>query len=192
MSRRSNRAKVARVRARYRALSKRITIGQIGAFDLNLVPVAYGLGTCWLYPSGSKATYASLSHNGHSVQAHRFALAVKLNCTLWDLDGFDAAHAPVDICMGGRCCHPDHLFKKTPPKNRSFDRVGTGLNGPRKARPELVPLMYPVGVYQDGTMFDEPWQSNASPALLRFLEMGMKDSLLEMQKTAFGPHRERL
>ena len=132
-----------------------ITIEQIGAFDLKLVPVAYGLGTCWLYPSGSKAVYAMCSHNGHSIQAHRFALAVKLGCTVQWLDEFDAAHSPVEVCMGGRCCHPDHLFKKTPPRNRSFDRVGTGLNGPRKARPELVPLMYPVGVYSDGRMFDE-------------------------------------
>jgi hypothetical protein len=53
-----------------------------------------------------------------------------------DLDEFDAAHAPVEVCMGGRCCHPEHLSKKTTPKNRSSDRVGTGLNGPRKRRPD--------------------------------------------------------
>ena len=189
---RSKKAKDARARSRYRALSQPIMIEQIGAFDFKLVSVAYGLGTCWLYPSGSKAVYAMCSHNGHSIQAHRFALAVKLGCTVQSLDEFDAAHSPVEVCMGGRCCHPDHLFKRTPPRNRSFDRLGTGLNGPRKPRPELIPLMYPVGVYHDGTMFDEPWQSNASPELLRFLEMGLKSSLLEMQKTAFGPHRERL
>lgn len=108
------------------------------------------------------------------------------------LDEFDAAHAPVSVCMGGRCCNPDHLEKKTPPKNRSFDRLGTGRNGPRKPRPELVPLMYPVGLYTDGKLFDEPWQSNASSELIRFLEMGQRDILLQMQKSAFGPHRERL
>jgi hypothetical protein len=187
-----------RYRARRKALSLPITIEQVTGFDLKLVPVAYGNGTCWLYPSGKgtpidtgRTVYSNLKFNGQTVTAHRFALAVKEGCTMMGLENYDAAHAPVSVCMGGRCCNPDHLCKKPVPKNRSFDRIGTGLNGPRKPRPELVSLMYPVGLYSDGKMFDEPWQSNASSALIRFLELGLKSTLLEMQKVAFGPHRER-
>jgi hypothetical protein len=184
--RRRNKKYCIRGRKRYCALSERITLQQISDFDCKLVPVAYGMGTCWLpltnSRSGSTKAYGRMRFNGENVLTHRFALAVKLGCTLWDLEGYDASHAPVSVCMGGMCCSPEHLTKKMANPNRSWDRIKDGLSGHRKARPELVPLMYPVGIYSDGKMFDETWQSNASPELIRFLEMGIKAELAAMHE----------
>jgi len=120
------------------ALSKPITEQQIRDFEKHLVPVHYGKGFCWLFgaksSSGANASYGKLKFNGHWVAAHRFALAVKLGITPWELDGFWAGHGKVDKCVGTRCCNPDHLRKEIPPEGfwqRSKDRLKVGMKPER-------------------------------------------------------------
>jgi len=92
-----------------------------------------------------------MKFNGVWTGSHRFALAVKLGVTLWDLEGFWAGHAPIAVCMGGRCCNPDHLSKETPPIGawaRSKDRREVGTK-PKRSKEEIrhmVNLMYPKGL----------------------------------------------
>lgn len=148
--------------------------------DSKLVGVNYGGGECWLYPSkstgGASQSYGRMKFHGVWVMAHRFALAVKLGFTLWDLEGFDASHAPLAVCVGGRCCNPEHLTKKLPKRNRSWDRIRDGLSGPKKKRPELLPLMYPTGgLPKDDDrrrLYREAWRSSVKPRLITYLKSG--------------------
>ncbi len=189
--RRDNR-KTARVRDRYAALSRRITLEQISQFSSRLVRVDYGNGECWPYllrksVGGASKNYARLKFNGAWVMAHRFALAVKLGCTIWSLEGFDCSHVPLK-CIGGKCCNPEHLFKKKPQANRSWDRAkevaAFGLNAKARTEKEktaMIAAMYPGGMVSDGALFDQPWEQNVSPELRRFLEMGLRNDMQNMQ-----------
>jgi len=177
-----------RYRARYAALSQPITLEEILEFSGRLVAVDYGHGQCWIYPGksvgGASNTYARMWFRGLWVGAHRFALAIKEGCTLWDLEGFEAGHAHKGICQGGRCCNPEHLTRQTPPVNRwqrsqDYKKYGNGERTPEEKR-ALFTAMYPEGMSIDGKLFDEPWQSNASPELLHFLEMGLKKEFQNM------------
>ena len=189
---RNERRKTARYKARRKAFSPRITLEQVLEFGSKLVKVDYGTGEgCWLHTSksysGASKTYVRFRHNGELAQAHRFALAVKLGCTLWDLEGYDAAHSSKAICLGGRCCNPEHLTKKLSDPNRSWDRskdaAQFGDKAPTRTRGEKVAMMkamYPRGIKINGQLFDDRWQSNASPALARFLELGLRNELQNM------------
>ena len=140
---------------RYRSLSQPITAEQIINASSYLEAVPYGSGCCWLYcaksSSGVNNGYSRMKFNGVWVGSHRFALAVKLGLTLWDLEGFWAGHAPITVCMGGRCCNPDHLSKETPPIGiwaRSKDRrkVGTKPERTKREIRRMVNLMHPRGL----------------------------------------------
>src|SRR5438128_104998 len=119
---------------RHKALSQPITTEQVINASQYLEAVPYANGFCWVYgaksSSGVHDGYGRMKFNGVWTGPHRFVLALKLGVTLWDLEGFWAGHAPINICMGGRCCKPEHLHKETPPMGiwqRSKDRreVGT-------------------------------------------------------------------
>ena len=130
--------------------------------------------------------YARLRFNGVWVGAHRFALAVKLGCTMSDLDGYDCAHLPLR-CVGSKCCNPAHLTKKESEPNRSWDRAKVAaafgrstITGTEKELRAMVAAMYPTGMLSDGSLLDQPWEQNVSPELRRFLEMGFKNDLQKM------------
>jgi hypothetical protein len=165
----------ARTKARELALSLPITIEQVIAFDCKIVPVMHGYGECWLHlsksSSGETGSYGQMQHNGQTIGSHRFALAVKLGCTLSDLKGFDASHAPLTICMGGRCCNPAHLEKKQETANRSRDRIRDGVSGHKRPRPELFPIVFPLGVPPDhgDLRRQETCRSDVRPRLLQFV-----------------------
>ena len=172
-----------RLRKRYKALRQPITLEQVVAYSARLVHVDYGNdGGCWLFTgkssSGASRAYARLSHNGCLINASRFALAVKLGCTIWDLDGFDAAHASKAVCMGGRCCRPDHLNRKPREPNRSWDRAKeAGLYGDKvttrsleEAR-KLVAAMYPAGLKAAKSLSDQEWSSFVTGHMLALLQM---------------------
>jgi hypothetical protein len=140
---------------RHRALSQPITAEQITNASSYLKAVPYGSGCCWLYGAkssgGVNSVYGRMKFNGVWTGPHRFALAVKLGVTLWDLEGFWAGHAPITVCMGGRCCNPDHLNKETPPVGawaRSKDRreVGTKPKRTKEQIRHMVNLMHPKGL----------------------------------------------
>lgn len=186
-------AQKKRLQAKYRAFSQPFTAEEIADFDGRLVAVNYGRGKCWLYPgktvNGDSKDYARKWFRGQWTGAHRIALAIKLGCTLWDLEGYDAAHARKDICMGGRCCNPEHLSKKLSEPNRSWGRAKDaaefGNSVPQRTREQkrhMMSTMYPAGMPNDGRMFDDPWQDNVSLELLRFLEMGMQNEYKNMQE----------
>ncbi len=191
---RNNRRKTARYKARRKALSQQITLEQVCEFSSRLVRVDYGTGDgCWLYlgksAGGASKAYARKKHNGELVMVHRFALAVKLGCTVWDLEGYDCGHSSKAVCIGGRCCNPDHLTPKLSDPNRSWDRAKDAEKFGDKATtrtPEektaMMKAMYPAGVSNNGKLFDEPWQSNVSPELTRFLEIGLKQDLQNMRQ----------
>jgi hypothetical protein len=185
----------ARNKLRYAALRRPITLEQIAEFSARLVHVDYGsAGGCWIFTGKSVArqskAYGRMSYNNLPIVAHRFALAVKLGCTLWDLEGYDAAHSSKAVCKGGRCCHPDHLTKKPSEPNRSWDRAkDAGLYGDKvttrtleEAR-KLLAAMYPAGLPINRPLFDQPWQSNVSPELMGFLEKGLRQELRNMHQT---------
>jgi hypothetical protein len=140
---------------RYKALSQPITGEQVLNASRYLEVVPYAKGFCWLYcaksSGGTDSTYGRMKFNGVWIGPHRFALALKLGVTLWDLEGYWAGHAPINICMGGRCCNPDHLRKETPPMGawqRSKDRREVGIK-PKRTPQEirhLLALMHPNGL----------------------------------------------
>lgn len=178
-----------RLKKRCKALSRPITLEQVAKFSAHLAHVDYGNdGGCWLFTgkstSGASQVYARISHNGCLINAHRFALAVKLGCTLWDLEGYDAAHASKAVCVGGRCCRPEHLTKKLSDPNRSWDRRKDAsvygdkvtIRTPEEVQ-RLLAALYPFALKPSPPLFDEPWQSNASPELLAFLEIGLRGDL---------------
>ncbi|HEX3739624.1 MAG TPA: hypothetical protein VHV29_07850 [Terriglobales bacterium] len=190
-AKRKIRRQTKRHKERYRAFRVPITLEQVCEFSSRLVRVDYGGQCCWLYPGksvgGGSKVYARMKFNGELIMAHRFALAVKLGCTLWDLEGYDAAHSSKVLCIGGRCCNPEHLFKKTSEQNRSWDRAKDAARYGDKAttRSEkeiksMMDAMYPIGMPNDGKLFDEPWEQNVSPLLRQVLEMGMKHELENM------------
>jgi hypothetical protein len=193
--RRRIKAQDARHKQKRKRLSLRITLQQVAEFSARLVPINYGSGSgCWIYPSkgstGASGSYAYYSFNGVQIGPHRFALAVKLGCTLWDLDGFDAAHSSKEICVGGRCCNPDHLYKKRSEPNRSWDRAkdaarygNTVVTRTEPQARKLLAAMYPMGLVPNSSLFDEPWQQNVSPELTAFLENGIRG---RVQKGAFA------
>lgn len=185
----------ARNKARYTALSRQITLAQVADFSSHLAHVDYGnAGGCWIFTAKSTAgaanAYGRMTHNNFPIMAHRFALAVKLNCTIWDLEGYDAAHASKAVCVGGRCCKPDHLSKRLSEPNRSWDRArDAGQYGnkvttrtPEEAQ-KLLAAMYPAGLPLNGPLFDEPWQSNVGSQLMGFLEMGIRDDFRNTHRT---------
>jgi hypothetical protein len=51
--------------------------------------------------------------------------------------------------------------------------------------------MYPAGI-SNGKMFDDPWDSNVSPELKRFLETGLKQDLQNMRqyRVSTDPQRQ--
>jgi hypothetical protein len=123
---------------RQAALSQPITAEQHVNYKKHLLAIPHGMGECWIHVSksttGRTKTYTKVKYNGYWVPAHRFALAVKLGCTRWDLEGFNAGHAPAWVCMGGRCCNPGHLRKEVTPQgawSRSADRFENGAKPTR-------------------------------------------------------------
>src|SRR5437870_5633685 len=123
-----------RKQKRLKVMSEPITAEEIIAFANRLRTVNHGtlmagdktvVSQCWIYPSkGEGKGYGSHSRKGHSIGAHRFALAIKEGCTPNDLENFHAGHAPREHCIGYRCCNPAHLLKQPSPINRSFGRDG--------------------------------------------------------------------
>jgi hypothetical protein len=194
--RRRNKRQDINHKIRRKALNQPITLEQVCEFSSRLVRVDYGTGAgCWVYTGlsvgGGSKTYARKKHNGAWTMAHRFSLAVKLGCTVWDLEGYDAAHSSKAICLGGRCCNPDHLFPKVSEPNRSWDRGKDAkvygdkvtIRTPEEKK-AMMKAMHPTGVINDGRLFDEPWQSNASPLLVQFLEAGMRQELENMHQSS--------
>lgn len=108
--------KLRNLAKRQKALSIPITAEDIIYHSQFLAVVNYSGETCWIYTQrstgGRTNAYARLKYHGVWVPAHRFALAVKLGCTLWDLEDSKAGHAKVATCMGGRCCKHVHLRKE--------------------------------------------------------------------------------
>jgi hypothetical protein len=140
---------------RHKALSEPITAEQVINARSYLEVIPYGGGFCWLYTAkssgGINSVYGRMKYNGVWTGPHRFALALKLGVTLWDLEGFWAGHAPITVCMGGRCCNPEHLCKETPPMGawqRSKDRreVGTKPKRTKEEMRHLLNLMHPKGL----------------------------------------------
>jgi hypothetical protein len=132
--------------ARKAALSQPITAEQHVTFKKHLLAIRHGDGHCWIHVAKSTAgrsrTYTKIKYNGFWLPAHRFALAVKLGCTPWQLEGFNAGHSPAWVCMGGRCCNPDHLRKERTPEGawaRSKDAIDIGAKHTRT--PEQVTRM---------------------------------------------------
>jgi hypothetical protein len=166
--------------------------------------VDYGTGDgCWLYlgksVGGASKAYARKKHNGELVMVHRFALAVKLGCTVWDLEGYDASHSSKAVCLGGRCCNPEHLKEKLSEPNRSWDRArdaalfgDKATNRTAEEKAAMMKAMYPTGVSNTGKLFDDLWQSNVSPELTRFLEKGLKEDLQNMRqhRVSTDPQRQ--
>jgi hypothetical protein len=202
--RRRNKEQSRRHKVRRAALSKPITLEQICEFSSRLVKVDYGTGSgCWLHPaksmSGASNAYARISHNGLPVLAHRFALAVKLGCAVWALEGYDCAHSSKAVCLGGRCCNPQHLTKKLSDPNRSWDRAKDAKKFGDKVITRtpaevqaMIHAMYPTGANCNSRFFDDPWQSNASLELLRFLELGFKNELQNMRQDRNNtPHQRQ-
>jgi len=135
-------AREVRIKKREDALKTAITAEDIAYHSQFLVAVPYGNGFCWLYArrsrSGRTGTYARLKFHGVWVQAHRFALACKLKCTLWELQGSYAGHAKASICLGGPCSKHTHL-KKEPSAavgawQRAKDKKQVGNKGRRSAK----------------------------------------------------------
>lgn len=161
--------------ARKIALSKPITAQQIQYHSQFLKAVSYGAGMCWIYTSkttgGKSSAYGRFKHNGVMVQAHRFALALKLKCSLWELEGMKCGHAPISICMGGRCCDPNHLRPEETTAvgawQRSADRKAVGTKPERslKEKQRMIRLMYPKGLpigsklpSYTPVILTDPWQ----------------------------------
>jgi hypothetical protein len=153
---------IKRSQERYPGLSQPITKEDILYHAQFLCPVNFGHGYCWIYvrksTGGASGSYSRLKFRKVWVGAHRFALAVKLGCTLWDLEGYDAAHAPSDICVGGRCCNPEHLSRKLSDANRSWDRAkdlakfGQKLHRSKAQQLKMIKAMYPTGLKLSGTL----------------------------------------
>jgi hypothetical protein len=186
-------AQLKKYRAKRRAFSRPLTADEIADFDGRLLAVDYGRGQCWLYPgkttTGASKDYARKWFRGQWTGAHRIALAIKLGCTLWDLQGYDAAHAKKSVCLGGRCCNPAHLFPKESEPNRSWDRArdaaafgGTVTHRTAEEKRRMVRAMYPDGMPINARFFDAPWDQGASPDLHKFLEMGQRNELKKMRK----------
>ncbi len=155
-ARKQEQARAAKHEARRAALSQPITAEQHLNFKKHLYPIAHGAGHCWIHVSkattGRTKTYTRVKFNGVLIPAHRFALAVKLGCTLWQLDGVNAGHAPAWECMGGRCCNLDHLLPETAPAVgawlRSADQDDNGTK-PKRTPEQLqnmVKRMHPRGL----------------------------------------------
>ena len=149
------RKKVAGRKMRQAALSKPITFEQIIHHSQFLEVVPYAGGFCWLYTAkatgGRTGEYTKLKLNGYRINAHRFALALKLGCTLWDLEGVQSGHHLVSTCMGGRCRNHVHLRKVTGRRNawdRAADReeIGTKFKRTKAQKQALIRFMYPKGV----------------------------------------------
>src|SRR5262245_50047340 len=122
-SKRLTAAQQAREKKRHDALSRPIRVEQVINARKYLVQVNHGHRYCWIYTAkstrGKESEYAKMEYNGVWIAAHRFALAVKLGCTPWDLEGYHIMHAPVEVCISGRCCNPEHLSKG---KRRGVDQ----------------------------------------------------------------------
>jgi hypothetical protein len=129
------RKKIARLEKRQAAFSQPITAEEIIYQCQYLEAVPYAGGFCWIYTSkstsGRSKTYGKMSFRGFKVEPHRFALAVKLGCTLWDLENSKAGHAHTSKCLGGRCCKHIHLQKEDSTAAgawaRSRDKADVGL-----------------------------------------------------------------
>ena len=108
--------KLRRLAKREAVFSQPITAEEITYQCQYLEAVPYAGGFCWIYTSkstsGRSKTYGKMSFRGFKVEPHRFALAVKLGCTLWDLEDSKAGHAHTSKCLGGRCCKHMHLKKE--------------------------------------------------------------------------------
>jgi len=149
-------AKVERSKKRFRALSQSISAEDVAYHRQFLQVVPVGKGFCWIYArkstGGASRAYGRFKFHGEWVLAHRFALALKLGCSLWKLEGYDAAHAPADVCMGGRCCNPAHLEPKLSDPNRSWDRAkdaekfGVKPHRTKEQQREMIRSFYPLKV----------------------------------------------
>lgn len=157
-------AKIKRSKERYRALSKSISAEDIAYHSQFLEAVPYGKGFCWFYTrksvGGASKAYGRFKFHGIWVLAHRFALALKLGCKLWDLEGYEAAHAPADVCIGGRCCNPEHLKKKPSDPNRSWDKAkdiekfGLKQYRSKAEKQKMIQAFYPNGLRVSGSLPD--------------------------------------
>ena len=147
---------IANLKRRQAALSQPITAEQHINYKKNLLAIVHGDGHCWIHvgksTGGRTKAYTRVKFNGFWVPAHRFALAVKLGCTLWDLEGTNAGHAPAWKCMGGRCCNPDHLRKEANTAVGAWARSADAIqNGAKPTRtPEqamrMLKRMHPKGL----------------------------------------------
>jgi hypothetical protein len=120
---------------RKRVLSRPINAEDVETQSKHLHYVPYAGHLCLMYytkarggVSGEYGKFKFYTDGEYCwVGAHQFALALKLGnyqigkCRLSDLFGFDAAHASKALCLGGRCCLPEHLFKRKSEPNRSWD-----------------------------------------------------------------------
>lgn len=157
-------ATIKRSRQRSSALSKSISAEDVTYHSQFLEAVPFGNGFCWIYTrksaGGASKVYGRFKFHGQWVLAHRFALAVKLGCTLWDLEGYDAAHAPADVCIGGRCCNPEHLKEKLSDPNRSWDKAkdiekfGLKQYRSKAEKRDMVKAFYPTGLRVSGSLPD--------------------------------------
>jgi len=156
LTRRSTPEQIKRSQKRYSALSQPITAEHISYHSQFLEAVPFGKSYCWLYThksaGGASKSYGRFKFHGIWILAHRFALAVKLGCTMLELEGYEAAHAPADVCIGGRCCNPEHLKRKESDPNRSWDRAkdlakfGQKLHRSPEEKRKMVKAFYPAGL----------------------------------------------
>lgn len=132
---------ITNLEKRQAALSIPITAEDIIYHSQFLEAVPYAGGFCWIYvkksTGGRTGVYARMKYHGVWVQAHRFALAAKLGCTLWDLEDSKAGHAKASTCLGGRCCKHMHLKKEDTTAAgawaRSKDKTDIGSKPKRSA-----------------------------------------------------------
>src|SRR5438552_8476743 len=104
----------ARRRKRREILSGPITPEELSTFRQRIHVVRFGHGLCWVYMSRSKGGigaldiygqkipghYGMMRFRGYQIGSHRFALALKEGCSLWELNQYQAGHLPYEVCMG--------------------------------------------------------------------------------------------
>ncbi len=134
-----------------------ITADEIAKFRQRIVPVPHGQGLCWIYRTKSKSGkghldcngnpipwhYALMRFRGTQIGTHRFALALKEGCCIWELFDYQAGHLPNEVCMGAPCCNPEHMVKQ--PLIRNIHQRDKERRRYAK-KFDLVAKMYPKGL----------------------------------------------